>query len=275
MRLRGWLKEPLIHFLIGGAMLFAFFAWRGDVVDPESRTITITESQVAKLAANWTAIWRRQPSPQELDALIRDYVKEEVYAREGLRLGLDQDDPIIRRRIRSKMEYLATAQVENAGVDEAVLSAWYAKNSARYADDNRYSFDQIFIAANDADQAAVRAKAMLGQLAEGADWWGLGDTLSLPRSVIGKAQADIARDFGGAFASGLAGQPKGQWSGPIASGFGLHLVRIKAIEVDRVPPLSSVRQRVENDWRAETAKDREAKAYQALLDGYRITIDRP
>lgn len=275
MRLRGWLEEPLVHFLIGGALLFAFFAWRGEEVDPESRTIAITESQVAKLAANWTAIWRRQPNPQELDALIRDYVKEEVYAREGLRLGLDQDDPIIRRRIRSKMEYLATAQVENAGVDDAVLSAWYAKNSARYAADNRYTFDQIFMASNDADQAAVRAKAMLGQLAEGADWQRLGDPLSLPRSMIGKPQADIARDFGSAFASGLAGQPKGQWSGPISSGFGLHLLRIKAIKIGHVPPLDSVRQKVENDWRAETAKDREAKAYQVLLDGYRITIDRP
>ncbi len=275
MQFRGLLKEPLVHFLIGGALLFAFFAWRGEEVDPTSRTITITEKQVGQLAANWAQVWRREPSPQELDGLIRDYVKEEIYYREGLRLGLDQDDAIIRRRLRSKMEYLAAAEVENRAVDDAVLQAWYQKNQTRYAEGSRFSFDQIYLMANDPDQAQARSKTMLADLAQGADWKGLGDPLSVARSMEEQDQSRIATDFGDAFASTLATLKGSAWQGPIQSGFGLHLVRVRKVTPGTLPPLASVRQRVENDWRAATAKDREAKAYQALLDGYRIRIEKP
>ncbi len=275
MPLKGWLREPLVHFLLGGAVLFAFFAWRGEEVDPESRTITISEDQVAKLAANWSAVWRRQPDTQELDGLIRDYVKEEVYYREGLRLGLDEDDAIIRRRIRSKMEYLATAQVENSAADDALLENWYARNSARYSQGSRFSFDQIYIMANDPDKAQARSKTMLADLGKGANWQALGDPLSIPRSIKSQDKRRIATDFGDEFANALGAVSVGQWQGPIRSGFGLHLVRVQGVEPGILPPLASIRQQVENDWRSATAKDREAKAYQALLDGYRITIDRP
>ncbi len=275
MQFRGVLKEPLVHFLIGGALLFAFFAWRGDEVDPESRTITISEKQVSQLAATWAQVWRREPSPQELDGLIRDYVKEEIYYREGLRLSLDQDDAIIRRRIRSKMEYLASAEVENSRVDDAVLQAWYQKNQARYAQGSSFSFDQIYIMANDPDQAKARSKVMLTALANGADWKGLGDPLSIPGSAEQQNQRRIATDYGDGFAMALPALKGGNWQGPIQSGYGLHLVRVRQIVPGTLPPLSSVRQRVENDWRSATTKDREAKAYQALLDGYRIKIEKP
>jgi peptidyl-prolyl cis-trans isomerase C len=275
MQFKGFLKEPLVHFLIGGALLFAFFTWRGEDVDPESRTITISEKQVSQLAANWAQIWRREPSAQELDGLIRDYVKEEVYYREGLRLGLDQDDAIIRRRIRSKMEYLAAAEVENSIVDEPVLQAWYQNNRARYAQDSRFSFDQIYIMANDPDQAQARSKAILGELGKGADWQTLGDPLSAPRTLEQQDQRKIATNFGDGFAASLATVKGDAWQGPIRSGFGLHLVRVRDVEPGKLSPLAEVRQQVENDWRSATTKDREAKAYQALLDGYRVRIEKP
>jgi len=273
--LRAALKEPLVHFLLAGLALFLFFAWRGGAVDPESRTITITEAQVERLAASWAQTWQRPPTQTEIDGLIRDYVKEEVYYREGLRLGLDQDDMIIRRRIRSKMEFLASSELENEAPTDATLQALLDKNPQAYAVDARYSFDQIYLTAQDETAARSRATQMLASLNSGADWQKLGDAISLPRSPENIDRARIAADFGDEFAAALAGLKPGQWAGPVASGFGLHLVRIRAVQASTKPRLADVRQKLENDWRAQTVKDREAKAYQALLDGYTVKIAKP
>lgn len=274
-RLRAAFKEPLVHFLLAGLALFLFFAWRGDAVDPESRTITITEEQVGRLAASWTQSWQRPPSQSELDALIRDFVKEEIYYREGLRLGLEQDDPIIRRRIRSKMEFLAISELENEVPSDATLQALLDKSPQTYAQDARYSFDQIYLGAQDEAAARSRAKQILESLKNGAEWQNLGDAISLPRSPDNVDRTQIASDFGDAFATALAGLKPGAWSGPVASGFGLHLVRIRAVQTSSKPKLADVRQKLANDWRAQTVKDREAKAYQTLLDGYKIKIAKP
>ena len=274
-RLGAAFKEPLVHFLLAGLALFLFFAWRGDAVDPESRTITITEEQVERLAAGWAQSWQRPPSQTELDALIRDFVKEEIYYREGLRLGLEQDDPIIRRRIRSKMEFLAISELENEVPSDATLQAFLDKSPQTYAQDPRYSFDQIYVGAQDEAAARSRAKQILESLKNGADWQNLGDAISLPRSPDNADRTRIASDFGDDFAAALANLKAGAWAGPVASGFGLHLVRIRAVQTSSKPKLADVRQKLENDWRAQTGKDREAKAYQTLLDGYTIKIAIP
>jgi hypothetical protein len=274
-RLRAILKEPLIQFLLAGLALFLFFAWRGDSVDPESRTITITEQQVERLAASWKQTWQRPPTQAEIDGLIRDYIKEELYYREGIRMGLDQDDLIIRRRIRSKMEFMASSEAENARPDEASLQAILDKNPQKYATDARYSFDQVYVSAQDEAAGRARAGQLLTSLNAGTKWEGLGDSISLPRSMDSADRTRIARDYGDEFAAALTGVKSGVWSGPIVSGFGFHLVRVKAVQSSGKPRLADVRKQVENDWRAATIREREAKAYQMLLDSYTIKIAKP
>lgn len=274
-RLRAMLKEPLVQFLLAGLALFLFFAWRGDSVDPESRTITISESHVERLASSFAQTWQRPPTDNEIDALIRDYIKEEVYYREGMRMGLDQDDLIIRRRIRSKMEFMASSEAENARPDDVSLQAILKKNPQKYAPDARYSFDQIYVSAQDEAAARARSGQWLISLNAGTQWEGLGDSISLPRSLEGADRTSIARDFGDEFAAALSGVKSGVWSGPIVSGFGFHLIRVRAVQLDGQPRLSDVRQQLENDWRADTIRERETEAYQALVSGYTIKIAKP
>lgn len=274
-RLHGWLREPLVHFLLAGLAVFLWSAWRGNAVDPASRTITIDAPQVERLAQSWTQTWQRTPTPAELDGLIRDHIKEEIYYREALRLGLDRDDAVIRRRLMSKMEFLAAAQVENATPTEAELQQWLDTHRSRYAPDARYSFDQIYIAATDEVSARGRAQSLLAQARSGADWRALGDSLSVPRSLDDADMVAVAREFGDDFAAALAAQPQGQWGGPVASGFGLHLVRVRSATSGGPVTLSAVRRQVENDWRAATIERRQNAAYQALLDGYVIRIAKP
>lgn len=269
-RLKPLLREPLVHFLLAGLAVFLFSAWRGEEVDPASRTITIDEEQVSRLVASWQQTWQRPPTQSEIDGLIRDHVKGEIYYREAKRLGLDEDDTVIRRRLRAKMEFLAAAQVENATPDDATLQKWLDRNPARYTANAAYSFDQIYLGQGEDTAARVQA-----DLAAGSDWRKLGETISLPRSLDNAPQGEVARDFGEGFAEALAKAKIGQWTGPIQSGFGAHLVRIRALKTPDKPKLSDVRQAVENDWRASTIKAREAAAYQALLDGYTIKIAKP
>ncbi len=271
-----WLREPLVHFLSVGAAIFALYAWRGDAVDSGDRQIIVREGQVERLATIWSQTWRRPPSAQELDGLIRDYIKEEVYYREAIRLGLDQDDAIVRRRLRAKMEFLGSSEAETMVPSDAVLQAWLDKYPGRYAADPLISFQSVYVSATGGEAAAsLRAKALLAQLQAGADPEKVGDPISLPPSLIGATGEAINRQFGDAFAGQLIIQPKGTWAGPIASGFGLHLVRVDRVSAARRPTLAEVRQRIENDWRSATRIARENETYQVLLDGYDIKIERP
>lgn len=268
-RLRAVLREPFVQFLFGGLAIFAFFWARGTGVDPADRRITVTEAQVGRLAGLWAQTWRRQPTATEIDGMIRDHIKEEVYYREALRVGLDRDDPMIRRRLRSKMEFLATAQAEAESPTDAALQALLDWNPARYAVDPSYAFDQIY-----AGSGKAEAVALLGQIKAGRDAASLAKPLSVP-SNMDAPKTEIARTFGDGFADALAALPKGQWAGPVESGFGQHIVRVKTIRAGAAPKLDDVRKRVENDWRAANRQTREARAYQALLDGYEIVIEKP
>lgn len=280
MQFRKWLaqalREPLTHFLIAGALIFALYGWRGSEVDAGDRRIVINEEQVQRLVSMWAQTWQRPPDASELDGLIRDFIKEEIYYREAVRLGLDKDDTVVRRRLRSKMEFLATSEAEAMVPDDAVLQAWLDQHPVRYVSDPVFGFDSVYVSMADGDVAArARAKALLVQLKAGSDASRLGDAISLPRVMEGASQQAISRQFGEEFAAALLALPKDEWAGPIASGFGLHLVRVRSVVAKRRPDLSEVRQRVENDWRSATRERRENQAYQALLNGYDIEIERP
>lgn len=274
-RLKSLRNEPLVHFLVAGLLVFVAAGWRGSAVDPADRTITIDEARVNWLARQFQQTWQRPPGPAEIDALIRDYVMEEVYYREALRLGLDQDDLVIRRRLRSKMEFLAASQVETMVPDAAALQKWVDARPARYAGQARFSFDQVWIGSVADDAVAASAPALLARLNRGEAPERVGKAISLPAALDMADRVDIGRQFGDEFVAELAKMKPGVWTGPIASGFGFHLVRVRAAQVDARPKLADVRQQAENDWRADTLAGRQARAYQALQDGYTVKIAQP
>ena len=259
------LREPLVHFLIAGALVFAVF---GGTVDPADRSITVTESQIRGLAEQWEATWQRQPTPAEVDGLIRDYIKDEVYYREAIRLGLDTDDIVMRRRMRSKMEFLVAAQSENEAPSDVTLQAWLDGHKSKYAASKAVSFDQVFVGEGDAARISAQLKTGMNPAT-------LGAPLSVPAALQDNHVEDIDRQFGEGFANRIAQQPLGQWEGPVESGFGAHIVRVRKVSAGSAPSLSKIRQKVENDWREANRKSREGKAYQALLDGYTIRIAKP
>ncbi len=278
--LRGWMirlgREPFVHFLLIGVVIFAVNALNGRAGDAADRRIVVSQQQVQRLVGQWMQTWHRPPSPREIDAAIRDYVKEEIYYREALHLGLDKDDEVVRRRMRAKMEFLAVSQLELQKPTDAMLQAFLEAHAAEYSTDARYSFDQVYVTAREGDAKAMeRARAILGQLNAGKDWTTAGDPIDAPASLSAAGPTEIARVFGPGLVDGLRKPAIGRWVGPVTSGLGLHLLRVRAVEGARPPRLADVRQVVENDWRAVTLAQREAEGYQALLNAYDVRIERP
>ncbi|WP_310474678.1 peptidylprolyl isomerase [Sandarakinorhabdus sp.] len=274
--MKGWaaavLREPLAHFLIAGALLFV--ALSGRAPDVGERRIVVDEPVVAALVNHHIRAFRRPPTAQELDDLIRDHVRGEVYYREALRLGLDADDEVVKKRLRNKMLAIAGAEAEAARPSDAELQALLDDGPARYAAPPRYSLDHIYLG-DDTPAVRATAAASLQGLRPGARPSIAAAELPLPARFDTVSQTDLAAQLGDDFAAALAALPVGAWSGPVVSGFGLHLVRIDQRLPAPPPRLADVRQRLENDWRSAAVRKAQDAHLQALLDGYDVTIKRP
>ena len=269
MNWRRWAGEPLVHFLLGGLLIFVLFAWRGEPADPASRTIRIGQEDKAQLAIGFERTMARPPTDAELDALTQRWIRDEVLYREALRLGLDEDDPVIRRRLAQKMDVIAASAADVEQPTDAVLGEWLRAHPGRFTPDTALSFDQLYFG------DAPAARAALAWLGGAADWREAGQAASLPQTLEAAPRTAVASQFGGEFVRALEGMtPKAQWQGPVETPLGYHLVRLRERRRGALPALADIRQRVEDDWRAETERARKNAAYRLLRDAYTVEIER-
>jgi hypothetical protein len=266
------LREPLVHFLMLGALVFVAMAGRAP--DLGERRIIVDEPVVAGLVNHHVRAFRRPPTAEELDGLIRDHVRGEVYYREALRLGLDTDDEVVKKRLRNKMLAIAGAEAEAAQPSDAELQALLDADPARYAAPPRYRLEQIYLGP-DAPALRAAAAAEIGRIPKGARPSITTQPLPLPARFDDASQTDLAEQLGDDFATALARLPVGTWMGPVVSGFGLHLVRIDQRVQPPRPRLADVRQRLENDWRSDAIRKAQDAHLQQLLDSYAVEIKRP
>jgi hypothetical protein len=272
------LREPLLHFLLLGALLFGLYQWVGGAESgASSGEIVVTEGRIRNLTETFTRTWQRPPTADELNGLVEDYLREEVLYREGVALGLDRDDTIIRRRLRQKLEFVSEDAASALQPTDAELTEFLAKNADRYRIESQLTFVQVFLdptkrgARFDAD-AADLLRRLSGQGAA-PDLTALGDSLMLEPRYEQVPAEDIGRQFGAEFEAALRDQPVGQWVGPIRSGFGAHLVRIEARTPGRVPALAEVREAVARDWSAQQRQRLLDAQYQELRRRYQVRIE--
>ena len=236
-RFRRFLRDPLLVFLVIGVGVFALDRMAGGVFDPESRSIFVAREQVIRLADLWSAQIGRLPTAAELDSLVEDHVREEVLVREAMRMGLDQDDTIVRRRLAQKMSFLIEDTVVPDDVSDADLAAYFEENADRYGEAQRFTLRHVYVSPDrrGSDEEALRvAEDVLAQLqaeSGGAEpentlWRRLGDPFMLRREYGRRTAADLAELFGGAFVESLATLPIGDWAGPVESAYGYHVVRL-------------------------------------------------
>jgi hypothetical protein len=270
------LREPLLHFLLLGAALFAAHGIlsRGSASEPDR--IVVTRSQIESMASLFTRARQRAPSDAELEELVRGHVREEVFYREGLALGLDRDDPVIRRRVAQKLEFV-TEGAEAVEPDDKELQAYLDAHPALFAVEPRFSFRHIYLDPRRREATlAADAEKMIDELnrsGSSLDAAGLGDPSTLPLDFYSASASEIKNSLGNQFAKALGRIAPGPWSGPILSGHGMHLVQVRQRTAPRAPDLAEVREAVKREWLLTRRAEAIEKSYRNLLQRYTVSIE--
>jgi len=245
------LREPLLHFLLLGAGLFGAYAVLNRNQPAAQNEILVSAGQIETLAATFAKIWQRPPSEQELKAQIDAYVKEEMLSREAIALGLDKNDTVIRRRLQQKMEFLAEDFAAASDPTEAELADYLAKHPDQFAEEPRFTFRQVFLSPDKrGDRLEADATQLLADLKKQGtetDIAELGDSSLLPQDLADASQRSVVSQFGSEFTRALAKLKPVEWSGPIQSGYGVHLVFVSQRTEGRVPALDEVREQVKRE----------------------------
>jgi hypothetical protein len=273
------LREPLLHFLLLGAAIFAAYGLVSKRSRDEPGQIVISAGQIAAMAEGFARTWRRPPTREEIEGLIRDRVQEEVYYREALALGLEKDDAIIRRRLRQKMEFLTDDVAALAEPTDDELNAYLKAHADTFRVQRQFTFRHVYLNPDRrGDHLARDAGLLLAQLRQAgdkADVSELGDSFLLAHTFQSLPASEVVKQFGDAFAAKLGELSPGQWQGPVESGYGVHLVWVSDRTEGRVPALAEVRDVVRREWvNARRLKTNE-KFYQDLLKHYAVTVERP
>jgi parvulin-like peptidyl-prolyl isomerase len=264
--MKNWIREPLLHFFLAGALLFGAYAWLNRGGGDAPRAVRITAAEVNWLKETWTRQWQRLPSEEELRGLVSDYLKEELLAREARELGLDEDDIIVRRRLAQKMEFLVQDTARIAEPGEEALRQFYDARRTQYQAPARVSFTQLYFRT---EAAARRALEELKTRSPA----GLGDPSMLPREGTGADEQAVASQFGPAFAARVFAHPPARWMGPVASSYGFHLVWISEQQAAQARPFDQVRAQVLEEWhRVQQAKTRELY-FAGLLKKYEVVVE--
>lgn len=256
------LREPLVWFFVIGAILFVADAYFSD----EPNEVVVDAGVRDRLGKLWQTQTGNPVTPQELDSLVKNWIKEEVMFREALRLGLDRDDSIVRRRLVQKLEFLVE-EVEAETVERQSLEDYYRENIAHYSLPLRYSFSHIYFT-DESKSSEIQLK-----LEDGDDWRKLGEPSMLNDSYVARSEKEIIAGFGREFAGQLGSLKRGQWIGPVKSSYGFHLVKLEHLLPEEATPLASIERKVLADYRQSQLDAAKDDYYRGLLQKYQVVFE--
>lgn len=267
------LREPLLHFLLLGAVLFAAYGWLNPGGDAPRR-IVVSAAQVETIVAQFQGTWQRPPTEVELRGLVDSWIRDEILFREGAALGLDDNDPVIKRRVRQKYEVMAEESLAGVAPTDADLADYLNRHADEFRRPARVTFEQVLVAPAGAGiDVEAEVEATMKALAAGTDPARVGQPTMLPAGGDDVGVDQVARDFGDVFATSLQSLPLGEWTGPVTSGFGMHLVRLQLRTPGALPPLEDIRPAVVREW--ENARRTEAREtrLRELRQRYEVVVD--
>jgi hypothetical protein len=277
-----WLREPLLHFLILGAGLFAVFHYMqpGQEAAPSTKQIVLSLDELSGLAKMFQSQWKREPTVQEFDRLVENRVQEEILYREALALGLDKDDTIIKRRMAQKMQFLTEDIAASHEPTTAELKTWYEKNTSLFAMPGRVSFRHLYFSPDRrgarARDDAIKALARLAGQPEDSKLAGtLADPFMFQDYYRERSPEQLGKEFGPRFALEVAKLPPGSWQGPIESGLGWHLVFVDTLIPGRVPAFEEIEPEVKSAWLEEQKALGWQKSYRDMRAKYTVLLPLP
>jgi peptidyl-prolyl cis-trans isomerase C len=276
------LREPLVHFLLLGAVLFGVYAYvelgRGGA--EQSKQIRLTIDDFSQMVLIFRSQWRRDPTPEELRLLVEDKVREEVLYREALALGLDKNDTIVKRRMAQKMQFLAEDIAAAREPAPAELATWFEANRDQFALPPRISFRHLYFSpdrrgSRARDDAGGALTKLAGQPEDSQLAATLADAFMFQEYYRDRAPEFLGKEFGPNFALAVAKLPSGSWQGPVESGFGWHLVFVDTVIPGRVPAFEEAEADVKKAWLAEQKVLAWEKAYRDMRAKYTVPLPAP
>jgi len=272
-RLKFLLKEPLVHFLIIGFVLFVVFDLRQGGAGAAENLIVISGGQVEQMSAQFERTWLRPPTDAELAGLIEGHVRNEVYYREARAMGLDQNDGIVRQRMRLKLEFLLEDLADETPPDDEQLTQFMQRHPDKFEIEPRLTFTQVYLNPDKRQDIMADAIETLKRLTSGGAAEAEGDRLMLEQRFTLASQYKIASAFGASFAEQLVELEPDGWTGPIFSGYGAHLVKVTEKQAGRFPELSEIRDDVELSYTVERRQELKDMAYAKLREGYEVVVE--
>lgn len=272
-------KEPLLQFLIIGAGIYgAYFIFAAPEENYRDSVVLVDSNRINVMISEWESRWKRPPTRQEIEGLIQAFIKEDVLYRQAVAMGLNEDDPITRRRMAQKLEFLTSDLANLQEPGEGELEKFFEENREAYRDPDRISFAQIFVSPDQRGEATLDdAAELLAQVrATGEpteETFQLGDRLMLQNYSASVTEHNIRRQLGSDFAEQVMALAPGKWHGPVLSGYGVHLVYI--YEFLEAPPVDfeQVRVRVLEDWRAQKLTEFNEQFLEGLKGRYEIIVE--
>jgi hypothetical protein len=273
------LREPLLHFLVLGFALFLAYGWLSGRGILSGDRIVITQGRVEQLAAGFEAIHQRAPTSGELDGMIEETVREEIYSREAKSMGLDQDDTIIRRRLMTKLQFLSEDTMPVAEPTDVQLQEYLDAHASDFRVERHYSFTQVYLSPQrHGERLGADVQALIAQLHQRdgrVDASKLGDPFLLEPRFDDVAASELARRFGADFETALRRLPTGEWSGPVPSSYGTHVVFIRERNDERTATLADARDEVRRKWTHDQREQANDRYYADLRKRYEVSVERP
>ena len=273
------LREPLVHFILLGALVFTGFKFLSKNDSNPPGAIVVTQGKIESLVTGFTRTWQRPPTREELNGLIRDYIREEACAREAMALGLDKEDTVIRRRLRQKLEFISESVAAQANSTDAELQKYFEAHPDKFRSERQFTFRQVYLDPQrhgiNLNRDAAQLLTQLQQAGTDGNISVFGDPFLLDQEYKRVPAGEVSKQFGEKFAVKLGDLPVGQWQGPIESGYGTHLVLVIDRDEGRMPVLKEMRDAVEREWSNAQRSETKEKFYEALLKRYTVTIEDP
>jgi hypothetical protein len=269
-RLLKILREPILLFFILGFLLFILYERASAYVDRFNKQIYVSQSQVALLEETYTNTWNRPPGEEELDALINDFIMDEIYYKEAVLMGLDKTDLTVKRRLRQIMEMMID-DYATIYPSEDQLRMYLEENPEKFRQENRISFRQLQFSVQEKEKASQFLARM--QASERAYDDYTGGLLLLPEYHENALSYEVEKAFGAYFSTRVFEMETGVWSGPLESPFGWHLIYIFEIQEGEVPELEDVWDLVEREWTVERKNEIKEEGYKVLREKYNIVVE--
>jgi hypothetical protein len=277
--IRKFLREPLVHFIALGALVFLLFHFNANRDEAPDSKIVVTPGKIEQLVTGFTRTWHRPPTRQELDGLAEDHIREEVLYREALAMGLDKDDTIVRRRMRQKLEFLTEEASAAALPTDRELQSWLDQHPDKFRVEPAIAFSQVYFNASRRGETAfaTASKVLLklnreGKVVAKSEF---GDATMLPGEMALTSVGEVGSVFGNDFARQVAQLEPGHWTGPVQSSYGWHLVRVSERTEGGSRPLSEVREAVRREWQAARNKEVVDSTYSKLREKYVVVVEAP